>query len=56
MLREAEIPGPYILVGHSFGGLVVRRYAADYPSDVVGVILVDAMRPDGVAPFIYSLF
>ena len=50
LLREAEIPGPYILVGHSFGGLVVRRYAADYPSDVVGVILVDPMRPEEWPP------
>ncbi len=44
LLQQAGIPGPYVLVGHSFGGLVVRRYAALYPDEVVGVVLVDAMR------------
>ncbi len=50
LLRRAEVPGPYILVGHSFGGLVVRRYAVDYPEDVVGVVLVDAMRTEEWPP------
>jgi pimeloyl-ACP methyl ester carboxylesterase len=50
LLRRAEVPGPYVLVGHSFGGLVVRRYAAEYPEDVVGVVLVDAMRTDEWPP------
>lgn len=44
MLQLAGIPGPYVLVGHSFGGLVVRRFAAQFPGDVVGVVLVDPMR------------
>lgn len=44
MLRLAGIKPPYILVGHSFGGLVVRRYAVTYPEDVAGVLLVDPMR------------
>ena len=38
----AAIPGPYVLVGHSFGGLFVRLYAATYPDEVVGMVLVDA--------------
>lgn len=43
LLAEAEVPGPYVLVGHSFGGLVVRLYAATYPDDpVAGMVLVDA--------------
>jgi len=44
MLESAGIKPPYILVGHSFGGLVVRRYAVMYPDDVAGVVLVDPMR------------
>ena len=44
MLREAGIEPPYILVGHSFGGLVMRRFALSYPDEVAGVVLVDPMR------------
>jgi pimeloyl-ACP methyl ester carboxylesterase len=44
MLQAAGIKPPYILVGHSFGGLVMRRYAATYPEDVAGVVLIDPMR------------
>jgi pimeloyl-ACP methyl ester carboxylesterase len=42
LLRAAGVPGPYVLVGHSLGGLFVRLYAASYPDDVVGLVLVDA--------------
>jgi pimeloyl-ACP methyl ester carboxylesterase len=44
MLEGAGIKPPYVLVGHSFGGLVMRRYALLYPEDVAGVVLVDPMR------------
>jgi pimeloyl-ACP methyl ester carboxylesterase len=44
MLERGGIKPPYVLVGHSFGGLVMRRYALDYPEDVVGMVLVDPMR------------
>jgi pimeloyl-ACP methyl ester carboxylesterase len=44
LLAEAGIKPPYVLVGHSFGGLVMRRYALTYPEDVAGVVLVDPMR------------
>jgi pimeloyl-ACP methyl ester carboxylesterase len=40
-LKNAGIVGPYILVGHSLGGLVARLYAGQYPSEVAGVIFVD---------------
>ncbi|HEY4380745.1 MAG TPA: alpha/beta hydrolase [Acidobacteriaceae bacterium] len=50
VLRQAGIPGPYVLVGHSFGGLVVRRFAALYPDAVAGAILVDPMRTEEWPP------
>lgn len=39
LLTAAKIPGPYVLVGHSIGGLLVRRYAEQYGGDVIGVVL-----------------
>jgi pimeloyl-ACP methyl ester carboxylesterase len=44
MLQSARIKAPYILVGHSFGGLVMRRFALLFPDEVVSVLLVDPMR------------
>ena len=41
---------PLILVGHSFGGGVVRNYAAQYPSEVAGVVLVDIVHEDQRIP------
>ena len=46
LLTNANIAGPYVLVGHSIGGLYVRQFAADYPKEVVGMVLVDASHPD----------
>ncbi len=43
LLQKAGIPAPYILVGHSFGGLMVRYFAAAYPAEVAGIVLVDAV-------------
>jgi pimeloyl-ACP methyl ester carboxylesterase len=42
-LQAARVPGPYVLVGHSLGGLFVRLYAATYPEEVVGLVEVDAL-------------
>jgi pimeloyl-ACP methyl ester carboxylesterase len=42
LLAEAAIEGPYVLVGHSMGGLYVRAYAFEYPDEVAGMVLVDA--------------
>jgi pimeloyl-ACP methyl ester carboxylesterase len=41
LLTAAKVPGPYILVGHSVGGLLVRLYSDHYPNDVVGVVMVE---------------
>jgi pimeloyl-ACP methyl ester carboxylesterase len=41
MLREAGLGGPYVLVGHSFGGLIVRRFQQQFPEQVAGMVLVD---------------
>ena len=46
LLTSARIEGPYVLVGHSIGGIYVRQFAADYPDEVVGLVLVDASHPD----------
>lgn len=43
LLHAANVPGPYVLAGHSFGGLFVRLYSAMYPEDVNGLVLVDAL-------------
>jgi pimeloyl-ACP methyl ester carboxylesterase len=46
LLDKAGVPGPYLLVGHSAGGLYVRAYASRYPGEVVGMVLVDSSHPD----------
>jgi len=45
LLTNANIEGSYMLVGHSIGGIYVRQFAADYPDEVVGMVLVDAANP-----------
>ncbi len=46
LLGNAGIDGPYVLVGHSFGGLYVRMYADLYPNEVEGMVLVDSSHPE----------
>ncbi len=47
LLGKAGIEGPYVLVGHSFGGMYMQTYAARYPEEVAGVALVDSStEPD----------
>ena len=43
LLRDAKAPGPYVLVGHSYGGLITRLYAGTYPQEVSGMVLVDIL-------------
>jgi len=42
LLNELDVKKPYLLVGHSFGGLIARLYASLYPLDICGIVLVDA--------------
>jgi pimeloyl-ACP methyl ester carboxylesterase len=44
-LGAAGIGPPYLLAGHSYGGLVVRMFADQYPGEVAGLVLVDASHP-----------
>jgi pimeloyl-ACP methyl ester carboxylesterase len=41
LLREASLSSPFLLVGHSFGGLIIRAFAHAYPERVAGLVLVD---------------
>jgi pimeloyl-ACP methyl ester carboxylesterase len=50
VLQRAGMPPPYILVGHSFGCMIVRRFALDYPDEVAALILVDSMRTEDWPP------
>jgi pimeloyl-ACP methyl ester carboxylesterase len=45
LLEKASIAPPYILVGHSFGGLTMPVFAARFPDKVVGMVLVDPVAP-----------
>ncbi|HEU0002237.1 MAG TPA: alpha/beta hydrolase [Ktedonobacteraceae bacterium] len=46
LLANASIEGPYVLVGHSFGGLNMYLYASLYPDEVTGLVLLDALSRD----------
>ncbi|MEJ2863741.1 alpha/beta fold hydrolase [Actinomycetospora flava] len=45
LLAAAGVPGPYVLTGHSMGGLFARLYAQTHPEQVAGVVFVDAFSP-----------
>lgn len=42
LLKAADVGGPYVLAGHSLGGILVRVFATSWPQDVVGLVLVDS--------------
>jgi pimeloyl-ACP methyl ester carboxylesterase len=61
LLERAGVAGPYILVGHSSGGPYVRVFAAQYPDEVAGMVLLDAQPADAFTalpnyPGFYSTF
>lgn len=58
LLEKANIPKPYILVGHSFGGMLLRFFANQYPKEVGGIILVDSQFPNDekyLSPELYKM-
>jgi hypothetical protein len=51
LLGRAHIPGPYVLAGHSFGGLYILTFAATCPDQVAGMVLLDSTAPvSGLVP------
>lgn len=46
LLQNAQIPGPYVLAGWSYGGMYVRQYASQYPDEVAGMVLLDSSSPE----------
>jgi pimeloyl-ACP methyl ester carboxylesterase len=46
LLQRATVTGRYVLVGHSFGGLVVRLFAARHPDLVAGIVLIEPAVPE----------
>src|SRR5436190_103770 len=46
LLRVAEVPPPYLLVGHSLGGLYARHYAVRFPDEVAALLLLDPAHED----------
>ncbi len=58
LLTKAEIPGPYILVGHSIGGVYMRLFAHTYPDKVAGMVLIDSSHEEQMlrAPEAFVIF
>jgi len=46
LLTRAAVPGPYVLVGHDFGTLDLRVFAAQHRQEVAGMVFVDSVHPD----------
>ena len=61
LLERAGEPGPYVLAGHSAGGIYVLNFAHLYPKQVAGVVLLDSMHPEQYTkiaswPAFYEMF
>jgi D-alanyl-D-alanine carboxypeptidase len=59
LLIASKEPGPFVLVGHSIGGLISRLYASTYPTDVSGLVLIDGLSEDlykGLTPEQQAVF
>jgi pimeloyl-ACP methyl ester carboxylesterase len=51
LLRAPPVPGPYVLAGHSFGGMVARLYATTHPRRIAGLVSIDAQNEDFAAAY-----
>jgi pimeloyl-ACP methyl ester carboxylesterase len=51
LLEAASITGPYVVVGHSYGGFISRLFAARYHDETAGLVLVDPSHEDEVEPY-----
>lgn len=45
LLQNAHVPGPFVMVGHSLGGLGVRVFVHEYASEIAGVVMIESMNP-----------
>jgi pimeloyl-ACP methyl ester carboxylesterase len=54
LLQRGQVPGPYVLAGHSFGGLYMLTFAARYPDEVAGMVLIDSTAPASGGPGVAS--
>ena len=48
LLVKADVTGPYILAGHSFGGYTAQLFARNYPEETAGLVLIDASHPEQI--------
>jgi pimeloyl-ACP methyl ester carboxylesterase len=51
LLHAADVRGPYVLAGHSFGGMVARLYATTYPEEMAGLVSIDAQNEAFIAAY-----
>ncbi len=51
LVEAAELPGPYVIVGFSFGGLITQQYASTFPDEVAGLVLVESLHPEEIPIF-----
>lgn len=52
LLKKADIAGPYVLVGHSFGGYTMQLFANRHPTETAGLVLVDSSHPEQFERFL----
>jgi pimeloyl-ACP methyl ester carboxylesterase len=51
LLEAAHEPAPYVMAGHSYGGMIVRLFATRYPGEVAAIVLVDSSHEEQVSRF-----